>query len=46
MTDPFMTPRGHMANLVAKARSADSPDAGGMCPLMNQTLQLDRKSVV
>jgi hypothetical protein len=35
-----MTPRGHMANLVAMAQSADAPDAGGFCPLMSQTLQL------
>lgn len=40
MTHPFLTPRGHMANLIARSKSADSPDAGGMCPLMSQTLQL------
>ncbi|KFE51711.1 toxin VasX, partial [Pseudomonas syringae] len=40
MTQSFMTPRGHMANLVAKAQSADPLDAEGMCPLMMQTLQL------
>jgi len=40
MNNPCMTPRGHMANLVANAQSADAPDAGGMCPLMMQTLQL------
>lgn len=40
MTQSFMTPRGHMANLIAKSKSADSPDAVGVCPLMMQTLQL------
>ncbi|MGV6393288.1 hypothetical protein ACTUVN_001184 [Pseudomonas caspiana] len=40
MTQSFMTPRGHMANLVAKAQSADPLDAEGFCPLMMQTLQL------
>ncbi|WP_426143443.1 toxin VasX, partial [Pseudomonas sp. DWP3-1-2] len=40
MTHPFQTPRGHMANLIACSKSADAPDAGGMCPLMSQTLQL------
>lgn len=40
MPDPFMTPRGHMANLVAESKSADTPDTGGVCPLMSQTLQL------
>jgi hypothetical protein len=29
-----------MANLIARSKSADAPDAGGMCPLMSQTLQL------
>ena len=40
MTQSFMTPRGHMANLVAKAQRDDPLDAAGMCPLMMQTLQL------
>ncbi|WP_426111697.1 toxin VasX [Pseudomonas sp. DSP3-2-2] len=40
MTNPCMTPRGHMANLVACARRAESPEVGGVCPLMMQTLQL------
>ncbi|WP_349971872.1 toxin VasX [Pseudomonas caspiana] len=40
MTHPHITPRGHMANLVAKAQPAEAPDAGGFCPLMSQTLQL------
>ncbi|EPJ90010.1 hypothetical protein CFII64_02796 [Pseudomonas sp. CFII64] len=40
MIDPCMTPRGHMAILVANSKSADAPDTGGMCPLMMQTLQL------
>ncbi|HEX8543988.1 MAG TPA: toxin VasX, partial [Pseudomonas sp.] len=40
MTNPCMTHRGHMANLVANAQSADAPDTGGVCPLMMQTLQL------
>ncbi|MCD5971443.1 toxin VasX [Pseudomonas quasicaspiana] len=40
MTNPLITPRGHMANLVARAKPAEAPDAGGFCPLMSQTLQL------
>ncbi|MCQ2993669.1 hypothetical protein NLO95_05990 [Pseudomonas syringae] len=40
MTNPHITPRGHMANLVARAKPAEAPDAGGFCPLMSQTLQL------
>jgi len=40
MTQSFMTPRGHMANLVAKAQRDAPLDAAGMCPLMMQTLQL------
>ncbi|SQF93973.1 membrane protein [Paucimonas lemoignei] len=40
MPDNCQTPRGHMANLVAKAKSNDPLDAAGMCPLMMQTLQL------
>ena len=40
MTNPHITPRGHMANLVANAQPAEAPDAGGFCPLMSQTLQL------
>jgi hypothetical protein len=40
MNQSFMTPRGHMANLVAKAQRDEPLDAAGMCPLMMQTLQL------
>ena len=40
MTRSFMTPRGHMANLVAASKSADPPDTAGVCPLTMQTLQL------
>ncbi|MCD5970998.1 toxin VasX [Pseudomonas quasicaspiana] len=40
MTNPLITPRGHMANLVARAKPAEAPDAGGFCPLMSETLQL------
>ena len=40
MTQNFLTPRGHMANLIACAQSDDPLDAGGMCPLRSQTLQL------
>ncbi len=40
MPDNCQTPRGHMANLVAKAQRDDPLDAAGMCPLMMQTLQL------
>lgn len=39
MTD-LMTPRGHLANLVALSRSHDSPSAIGMCPLTKTTIQL------
>lgn len=35
-----MTPRGHLAFLVASAQDVDELDAGGMCPLMSNTLQL------
>ena len=40
MTRNVLTPRGHMANLVACAQRADPLDAAGMCPLRSQTLQL------
>jgi hypothetical protein len=40
MTKKFLTPRGHMANLMACAQSDDPLDAEGMCPLRRQTLQL------
>ena len=40
MPDNCQTPRGHMANLVAKAQREGPLDAAGMCPLMMQTLQL------
>jgi hypothetical protein len=40
MTEKFLTPRGHMANLIACAQSDDPLDAEGMCPLRRQTLQL------
>lgn len=40
MTNCHITPRGHMANLIANAQCADPLDAGGFCPLMSQTLQL------
>ncbi|HEX8592582.1 MAG TPA: toxin VasX [Pseudomonas sp.] len=40
MTNPFLLPRGHMANLIAKSKSADPLGTGGVCPLMSQTLQV------
>jgi hypothetical protein len=39
MTD-FMTPRGHLANLIALSRSHDPVSAMGVCPLTKTTLQL------
>ncbi|MDY7560602.1 hypothetical protein QN382_00885 [Pseudomonas sp. 10B1] len=36
----LMTPRGHLANLIAKSRSHDSASAGGACPLTKTTIQL------
>lgn len=40
MTAAYNTPRGHLANLKGKARSAKKLDAGGTCPLMKRTVQL------
>jgi hypothetical protein len=39
MTD-LMTPRGHLANLIALSHSHDSPSAVGVCPLTKTTIQL------
>jgi hypothetical protein len=39
MTD-LMTPRGHLANLIARSRSHDPISAVGMCPLTKTTIQL------
>lgn len=39
MTD-FMTPRGHMANLVAQSKSATPFGEVGVCPLMQTTIHL------
>ncbi|MDY7566403.1 hypothetical protein QN400_10240 [Pseudomonas sp. RTC3] len=39
MTD-LMTPRGHLANLIAQSRSRDNVSAGGVCPLTKTTIQL------
>ncbi|MDY7567950.1 hypothetical protein RGU44_23285 [Pseudomonas sp. 5C2] len=39
MTD-FMTPRGHLANLVAQAKSATPFGEVGVCPLMQTTIHL------
>lgn len=39
MTD-FMTPRGHMANLVALSKSATPFGEIGVCPLTKTTIQL------
>ena len=39
MTD-FMSPRGHLANLIALSRSHDPVSAVGVCPLTKTTLQL------
>ncbi|MDB6048267.1 MAG: rane protein, partial [Pseudomonas sp.] len=39
MTD-FMTPRGHMANLVAMSKSATPFGQIGVCPLTLETVQL------
>jgi len=38
MTD-YMTPRGHLANLIAKSQDADEPGTGGFCPMMMNTVQ-------
>ncbi len=38
MTD-YMTPRGHLANLIAKAQNADELDEAGACPMTIATVQ-------